>query len=193
MVFIHSFITKKIMKKKFIICFVSVSVTWKHLNLKCSYTRSISRSRLTFNLSKSFGFDFQSFVLYEFIVVVCTIFLDLQSKACYEKALEELSDPLLPTRGHALRTLSALLKKRNQYAVRNEEQLFTIFETYLKHEDTYLYLAAVDGLIALVDVQHRTVMPMLCKKFIDMRTDGKCYSQAGMELNLKKNPFDTFT
>lgn len=97
----------------------------------------------------------------------------MQSSECYNKALLDLSDPLLPSRGHALRQLSKLLKARNTCAVRDEEKLFGIFESYLKHEDTYLYLAAVDGLIALVDVHHRSVMPMLCEKFIEMKTDGK--------------------
>lgn len=100
------------------------------------------------------------------------LFPDIQSKKCYDQALAELADPLLPTRGHGLRQLSKLLKARNKFAVRDEEKLFGIFESYLKHDDTYLYLAAVDALTSLVDVHHRTIVPLLCRKFIEMRTDG---------------------
>jgi len=95
------------------------------------------------------------------------------SKMCYQRALEDLLDPLLPTRGHALRQLSKLLKLKNQYALQNERKLFEIFEKNLRHEDTYIYLAAVDGLLSLVDAHHKTVMPLLCRRFVEMESDGK--------------------
>lgn len=104
------------------------------------------------------------------------VFSDLQSRECYDQAFHDLSDPLLPTRGHALRQLCKLLKARNKYAVEDEEKLLSIFESYMKHDDTYLYLAAVDGLVSLVDVHHRNVLPMLCRKFVDMKTDGRFMS-----------------
>ena len=98
---------------------------------------------------------------------------DLESEACYKQALEDLTNPLLPTRGHALKQLSKMLQRRNKWAVGDQHKLFEIFETNLQHEDTYLYLAAVDGLMSLVDVHHKTVVPLLCHRFVEMKTNGK--------------------
>jgi len=70
-----------------------------------------------------------------------------------------------------LRQLSKLLKHKNTWALKDEEKLFEIFETNLRHDDTYLYLAAVDGLMTLVDVRHDVVLPLLCRRFIDMKTN----------------------
>ena len=97
---------------------------------------------------------------------------DPMSEACYRRALDDLLDPLIPTRGHALRQLSKLLKIKNKYAVENERKLFEIFEKNLRHDDTYIYLAAVDGLLSLVDIHHKNVMPLLCRRFIEMASDG---------------------
>ena len=86
--------------------------------------------------------------------------------------MKDLLDPLLPTRGHALITLSKLLRKRNKYALNDEDKLFDIFEANLFSGDTYLYLSAISGLLALVDVHHDKVLPMLCKKFAQVREYG---------------------
>lgn len=69
-----------------------------------------------------------------------------------------------------------MLRHRNPWAVGDQRKLFDIFEVNLKHDDTYLYLAAVDGLMSLVDVHHVTVLPLLCRRFVEMKTDGKITS-----------------
>ena len=73
-----------------------------------------------------------------------------------------------------------MLRCRNLWAVGDQHKLFEIFEVNLKHDDTYLYLAAVDGLMSLVDVHHETVVPLLCRRFIQMKTDGKRNFYDGM-------------
>ena len=103
--------------------------------------------------------------------ILCFV-LDLSSKEAYEEALADLTDPLLPTRGHALFLLSKLLKFRNKYAMKDHKKLFDIFETNLAHHDTYLYLAAIEGLLFLVDVHHRDVLPLLCRKFAQFHDRG---------------------
>ena len=108
--------------------------------------------------------------------------VDLKSEACYKQALDDVIDPLLPTRGHALKQLSKMLRYRNPWAVGDQHKLFEIFEVNLKHDDTYLYLAAVDGLMSLVDVHHETVVPLLCRRFIHMKTDGKRNFYNGMSV-----------
>ena len=97
---------------------------------------------------------------------------DFKSEECYREALSDLADPLLPTRGHALKQLSKLLRHRNKWAMDDRDKIFEIFETNLTEADTYLYLAAVDGLTSLADVYHKTVIPLLCQRFIEMREKG---------------------
>ena len=86
--------------------------------------------------------------------------------------MKDLLDPLLPLRGHALITLSKLLRNRNKYAANAEDKLFDISEANLFSGDTYLYLSAINGLLALVDVHHGKVLPMLCEKFAQFREYG---------------------
>lgn len=104
--------------------------------------------------------------------VTCVLISDLRSEATYKKAMKDLNDPLLPTRGHALILLTKLLQERNVYAVRDHEKLLDIFQTNLCHDDSYLYLSSIDGLIALVDIQHERVLPLLCRKFAKFPDEG---------------------
>ncbi|XP_047144902.2 transport and Golgi organization protein 6 homolog isoform X1 [Hydra vulgaris] len=107
---------------------------------------------------------------------------DFSSDAAYHDAMKDLLDPLLPTRGHALFQLSKLLQKRNKLAVKNYDKLLDIFEANLSHEDTYLYLASLEGLLALVDLNHKQVLPVLCQKFAQIQGKNEILSS---ELRMK--------
>ncbi|XP_065651569.1 transport and Golgi organization protein 6 homolog isoform X2 [Hydra vulgaris] len=107
---------------------------------------------------------------------------DFSSEVAYHDAMKDLLDPLLPTRGHALFQLSKLLQKRNKLAVKNCDKLLDIFEANLSHEDTYLYLASLEGLLALVDLNHKRVLPVLCQKFAQIQGKNEILSS---ELRMK--------
>ncbi len=77
----------------------------------------------------------------------------------------ELSDPLIPVRGHSLLQLSRLIEARNPKALSNIEKLLNIFMDNLCHDDTYIYLAAVQGLVSLSQFKHEVVVPHLAKEF----------------------------
>jgi len=109
---------------------------------------------------------------------------DLSSESPYLSALKDLTDPLLPTRGHALIMLTKLLRHRNPYALKNHKSLLEIFECNVASDDTYLYLASIDGLIALTDKHHRTIIPLLCRKFAQFNSDGSNV-QLSTELRMK--------
>ena len=82
----------------------------------------------------------------------------------YQKAWKELEDPLIPTRGHALLTLSNLLKQRDPEALRNKELLLQNFLETLEHEDSYIYLMGVQALASLADVHTETVLKALIQQ-----------------------------
>ena len=58
----------------------------------------------------------------------------------FQAALDQLSDPLLPVQGHAILTLSHLLKSKDEQALKNRERLLKVFLDSLDHEDSYIYM-----------------------------------------------------
>ncbi|KAL3860129.1 hypothetical protein ACJMK2_010294 [Sinanodonta woodiana] len=93
--------------------------------------------------------------------------LDVSSKnkSKLQKAFEELCDPLLPVRGHGLITLTKLLNARDPEALEKTEVILKIFSENLDHPDSYLYLAAVSGLVTLSDQKPDVIVPQLCTEF----------------------------
>ena len=91
--------------------------------------------------------------------------MDLDSDQAFDIAMKELTSPLIPTRGHALLQLSLLLENRNSKAIKCNEKLLSVFMDNLSHDDTYIYLAAVRGLVSVANIHHKTVIPHLAKEF----------------------------
>ena len=91
--------------------------------------------------------------------------VNLDSDQAFDIAMKELTSPLIPTRGHALLQLSLLFEHRNNIALRNNEKLLSVFMDNLSHDDTYIYLAAVRGLVSVANIHHKTVIPHLAKEF----------------------------
>ena len=83
----------------------------------------------------------------------------------YDVAMKELSDPLLPTRGHAILHLSSLLERGDVKTLGNAEELLPVFLDNLSHEDTFIYLASVRAIASLSKSQHSIVIPHLAKEF----------------------------
>ncbi|XP_045299258.1 transport and Golgi organization protein 6 homolog isoform X3 [Leopardus geoffroyi] len=54
-------------------------------------------------------------------------------------------DPQIPTRAAALRTLSCWIEQREAKALEMQEKLLKIFLENLEHEDTFVYLSAIQG------------------------------------------------
>ena len=85
--------------------------------------------------------------------------------------MELLCDPLLPVRGHALMRLATLLKSRDAEALDKVDILVKTFRDSLIHEDSYIYLAAVEGLVAAADVRTDDVIPYLAREFVACCTE----------------------
>ena len=84
----------------------------------------------------------------------------------FQRAMLELADSLLPVRGHALLALAKLLRERDTETVAHATTLLAIFKENLGHSDSYIYLAAVDGLSALaVAVPGAASLLALCRDY----------------------------
>ncbi|XP_028405085.1 transport and Golgi organization protein 6 homolog [Dendronephthya gigantea] len=90
----------------------------------------------------------------------------------FDTAFEQLCDPLLPVRGHALIRLGNLLKARDTKAVAKVDILVKTFRDSLMHEDSYIYLAAVEGLVAAADIRSDDVIPYLAREFMACCREG---------------------
>lgn len=84
-----------------------------------------------------------------------------------EQAFKELCDPEIPVRGHGLLRLTHLIQNKDSSALSRLETLVKIFEENLQHQDSYLYLASVNGLAALTDRYPDVVVPRLAKEFAE--------------------------
>ncbi|XP_033754079.1 transport and Golgi organization protein 6 homolog isoform X2 [Pecten maximus] len=82
------------------------------------------------------------------------------------QAFEELHDPLIPVRGHALITMNKLIQKKDPEAMEKREILLNIFKENLHHPDSYLYLSSVNGLVSMVDKFPDVVIPVLTEEFL---------------------------
>ena len=69
--------------------------------------------------------------------------------------------------------LALLLRQRDPKAVQATDSLLKIFLEQLSHDDSYIYLAAIQGLVSLADVRADMVMPRLACEF------AMCQKEAG--------------
>ncbi|CAD1473467.1 unnamed protein product, partial [Heterotrigona itama] len=91
----------------------------------------------------------------------------------FEEALADLADPLLPVRAHGLVVLTKLIENMDPRAIARKTVLLQLFnvggkDENLKHEDSFIYLAAINGLCALATLYPRVVVETLAKEYIDM-------------------------
>lgn len=101
----------------------------------------------------------------------------------FDEAFAHLCDPFLPVRGHAMIKLASLVRQRHPKAMESADTLLKIFLEQLAHDDSYIYLAAIQGLVSLADIRADTVIPRLTQEFATCRkvttdtaggrTDGK--------------------
>ena len=55
--------------------------------------------------------------------------------------------------------LAFLIRQRDPKVVKATDTLLKIFLEQLTHDDSYIYLAAIQGLVSLADVRADMVMP----------------------------------
>lgn len=89
----------------------------------------------------------------------------------FDQALEDLCDPLLPIRGHALLTLSKLVENKDQEACAQKQYLLSVAQQHLKNDDSYIYLNAIKLLSALGDSFPDIVLNTLTEEYSDSAKD----------------------
>ncbi|XP_024589502.1 transport and Golgi organization protein 6 homolog isoform X2 [Neophocaena asiaeorientalis asiaeorientalis] len=82
-----------------------------------------------------------------------------------QDALLSAYDPQIPTRAAALRTLSRWIEQREPKALEMQEKLLKIFLENLEHEDTFIYLSAIQGVALLSDVYPEKILPGLLAQY----------------------------
>ena len=106
-------------------------------------------------------------------------------KELFQQALSDLADPLIPVQGHGLICLTRLIEARDAEALSNVHQVLTIFQKHLSHPDTYIYLAAINGLVALASISaHRDeVIATLCQEYALLRGPPASTKEASLRVN----------
>lgn len=89
----------------------------------------------------------------------------------FDVAFTQLCDPFLPVRGHAIMKLGSLLRQRDPKALESTDALLKIFLEQLSHDDSYIYLAAIQGLVSLADTRADIVIPRLAREFAICRME----------------------
>ncbi|XP_003814608.1 transport and Golgi organization protein 6 homolog isoform X2 [Pan paniscus] len=82
-----------------------------------------------------------------------------------QEVLLSAYDPQIPTRAAALRTLSHWIEQREAKALEMQEKLLQIFLENLEHEDTFVYLSAIQGVALLSDVYPEKILPDLLAQY----------------------------
>ncbi|XP_042336576.1 transport and Golgi organization protein 6 homolog [Sceloporus undulatus] len=74
-------------------------------------------------------------------------------------------DPDIPARAAALRSLSRLIEQRDPEALKTQETLLKVFMENLEHEDSFVYLSAIQGVALLSDAFPDQVLPCLLSQY----------------------------
>lgn len=88
------------------------------------------------------------------------------------EALHDACDPLLPVRGHALVQLTKLLQLRDRETLSKKEAVFCLFKENLNNCDSYIYLAAINGIVAFAAIQPDDVVNVLTREYIEISSAG---------------------
>ncbi|XP_069758006.1 transport and Golgi organization protein 6 homolog isoform X3 [Narcine bancroftii] len=87
------------------------------------------------------------------------------SSSQFHHIFEAAFDPEVSTRAAAIRTLTQLIQQHNPDALRNQEKILTVFLENLNHEDSFVYLSAIQGVSVLSDMYPARILPELLNKY----------------------------
>ncbi|XP_039280530.1 transport and Golgi organization protein 6 homolog [Nilaparvata lugens] len=96
------------------------------------------------------------------------------------KALEDACNELLPVRGHAMIILAKLISQGDSEAKAKKNAILCIFQENIKHEDSYLYLTAIEGLACLATEYPDIVLTTLAEECV--RSEGNVKLKVGESL-----------
>ena len=91
--------------------------------------------------------------------------------------MQDLQDPVLPVRAHACAQLRKLVRAKAPEVTRNITFIMGLFSAQLTDPDSYLYLAAIEGFVALGSAFPNETIPVVAREFGE--------TQRATELRLK--------
>ncbi|CAH2104448.1 unnamed protein product [Euphydryas editha] len=86
--------------------------------------------------------------------------------SAYENALSYTYDKLLPVRAHGIIEMTKLIDKADPETISKRHYLFCLFQEQLRDSDSYLYLAAINGLASLSMYCTSEALTLLCREFL---------------------------
>ncbi|XP_030281908.1 transport and Golgi organization protein 6 homolog [Sparus aurata] len=107
------------------------------------------------------------------------------STKAFSDLLVEACDQDIPTRAVALRILTQMVKNGNPEAVKAPEKVLQLFLENLEHEDSFVYLSAIQGLATLADSYPEKILEKLLKEFQHGPSLPKSNKEHSLEARLK--------
>uniref|UniRef100_A0A8C8S1H7 Transport and golgi organization 6 homolog n=1 Tax=Pelusios castaneus TaxID=367368 RepID=A0A8C8S1H7_9SAUR len=89
----------------------------------------------------------------------------VQAPQHLQELLLSAYDPEIPVRAAALRSLSRLIEQRDPEGLEIQEKLLKVFLENLEHEDSFVYLSAIQGVALLSDVYPEQILPSLLAQY----------------------------
>ncbi|OXB78378.1 UNVERIFIED_CONTAM: hypothetical protein H355_009149, partial [Colinus virginianus] len=74
-------------------------------------------------------------------------------------------DPQVPVRAAALRSLSSLIMQRDPEALQIQEKILQVFLENVQHEDSFVYLSAIQGVALLSSEYPEQILPVLLARY----------------------------
>ena len=81
------------------------------------------------------------------------------------EALREIEDPMVPVCGHGLIVLRRLLERRDPHCLAQGDVIMAALRSCLEHEDSYVYLLAINALQAFAFVDPQLVLTTLAHEY----------------------------
>uniref|UniRef100_H2RPL6 Transport and golgi organization 6 homolog (Drosophila) n=1 Tax=Takifugu rubripes TaxID=31033 RepID=H2RPL6_TAKRU len=83
----------------------------------------------------------------------------------FSDVLLEALDPDVPTRAAALRELTQMVQHKRPEALQAQEEILNLFLKNVEHEDSFIYLSAIQGLAVLADLHPEPILKRLLQDF----------------------------
>ncbi|XP_069491647.1 transport and Golgi organization protein 6 homolog isoform X1 [Ambystoma mexicanum] len=83
----------------------------------------------------------------------------------FEELLESAYDPEIPVRAAALRSIARLVEQRDSQALGQQSKVLQLFLENVQHEDSYVYLSAIQGIALLSDTYPEKILPVLLAQY----------------------------
>lgn len=112
-------------------------------------------------------------------------FPEISPSKAFSECMLEACDPDVPTRAVALRSLTRSFRDGDREALQNKDKLLTLFLENLEHEDSFVYLSAIQGLAVLADSFPEQILQRLLGEYQTGTSDGPPQKERSLETRLK--------